>query len=148
VEKSTGEFSIGAGYATGASATSSGGFSVEGSVTERNFLGRGQFIRFAAAGGANSRDFTFSFTEPYFLGRRISAGFDLFRNTRTFENADDDEIYDREVTGGTVRFGLPITEALSTQLAYTFSQEKYEYGDDVKDECDTGAILATCSVSP
>ena len=125
VEKSTGEFSIGAGYTTGATSSSSGGFALEGSITERNFLGRGQFVRFAASGGEDSRDFTFSFTEPYFLGRRMSAGFDIFRNTRKFENSDNDNIYEREVTGGTIRFGLPITEALTAQLAYNLTQEEY-----------------------
>lgn len=130
VEKSTGEFSIGAGYATGASSSSNGGFSVEGSVTERNFLGRGQFIRVAAAGGKDSRDYTFSFTEPYFLGRRIAAGFDVFRNTRSVDNSDGKNIYDREATGATVRFGLPITEALTAQLAYNYSQEEYTKGSD------------------
>ncbi|WP_265518432.1 outer membrane protein assembly factor BamA [Nitratireductor luteus] len=130
VEKSTGEFSIGAGYATGASSSSNGGFSVEGSVTERNFLGRGQFIRVSAAGGEDSRDYTFSFTEPYFLGRRIAAGFDVFRNTRSVENSGGANIYDREATGATVRFGLPITEALTTQLAYNYVQEEYTRGDD------------------
>ena len=65
VEKSTGEFSIGGGYTTGGETA---GPSVEGSITERNFLGRGQFIRFSAGGGQNSRDFMLSFTEPYFLG--------------------------------------------------------------------------------
>ncbi|WEX07044.1 outer membrane protein assembly factor BamA [Chelativorans sp. AA-79] len=133
VEKSTGEFSIGAGYTTSASSGSSGGFSVEGSISERNFLGRGQFIRFSAAGGEDSRDYTFSFTEPYFLGRRIAAGFDIFRNTRTFENSDGDNIYDREVTGGTIRFGLPITEALTAQFAYNLSQEEYDRGDATED---------------
>ena len=133
VEKSTGEFSIGAGYTTSASSGSSGGFSLEGSVTERNFLGRGQFIRFAAAGGEKSRDYTFSFTEPYFLGRRIAAGFDVFRNTRTFENSDGDDVYDREVTGGTVRFGLPITEALTAQLAYNLTHEDYNRGGATED---------------
>ena len=59
-----------------------------------------------------------SFTEPYFLGRRISAGFDIFRQTRTYDK------YESELTGATVRFGLPITEALSTQLAYNYSQEE------------------------
>lgn len=125
VEKPTGEFSIGAGYTTGASSSSGGGFSVEGSVTERNFLGRGQFVRVAAAAGEDSRDYSLSFTEPYFLGRRIAAGFDIFRNTRTLSNNDSDDIYDRELNGGTIRFGLPITEALSTRLAYNFTQEEY-----------------------
>ena len=120
IEKSTGELSIGGGYTTGNSATS--GFSVEGSIAERNFLGRGQSIRVAVAGGENSRDYTISFTEPYFLGRRISAGFDIYRQTREYNQG-----YDSELTGGTVRFGLPITEALSTQFAYNLTQEKYVY---------------------
>ncbi|MDZ5696409.1 outer membrane protein assembly factor BamA [Chelativorans sp. M5D2P16] len=132
VEKATGEFSIGAGYTTGGTTSSDGGFSLEGSITERNFLGRGQFIRLAAAGGEHSRDFTFSFTEPYFLGRRIAAGFDIFRNTRTFSNSDNNDIYDREATGGTIRFGLPITDALTAQLAYNYSQEEYERVGDAE----------------
>ncbi|MBX4421131.1 BamA/TamA family outer membrane protein, partial [Mycobacterium tuberculosis] len=77
VEKSTGEFSIGGGYTTGGE---SPGPTVEGSITERNFLGRGQYIRIAAGGGLNNnRTYSLSFTEPYFLGQRISAGFDLFK---------------------------------------------------------------------
>ena len=121
VEKSTGEFSIGAGYTTGGETP---GPSVEGSITERNFLGRGQYIRLSAGGGQNARDFMFSFTEPYFLGSRIAAGFDIYRQTRTFTN------YESEMNGGTVRFGLPITETLSTQLAYNLTQEKYKFRDD------------------
>lgn len=124
VEKSTGEFSIGGGYTTGGDAASRG-FSVEGSITERNFLGRGQFIRVAAGGGQNSRDYSFSFTEPYFLGQRISAGFDVYRNTRTFTDAR----YNSETTGGTIRFGLPITQALTANIAYNLVQERYSYRD-------------------
>jgi outer membrane protein insertion porin family len=121
VEKSTGEFSIGAGYSTGGDTP---GASVQGSVSERNFLGRGQFIRFSAGGGKNSRDYSFSFTEPYFLGHRISAGFDIFKSTRDYDD------YDSESTGATIRFGLPITDNITTQLAYNISQEKYELDDD------------------
>ncbi|KQZ16709.1 outer membrane protein assembly factor BamA [Mesorhizobium sp. Root552] len=127
VEKSTGEFSIGAGYSTGGE---SPGPSVQGSVTERNFLGRGQFIRFSAGGGKHSRDYSFSFTEPYFLGRRIAAGFDISKSTRNFDNQ-----YDSETTAGTVRFGLPITENISTQLAYNLSQEEYSYDEDCAAPC-------------
>jgi outer membrane protein insertion porin family len=125
VEKSTGEFSIGAGYSTGGDTP---GASVQGSVTERNFLGRGQYIRLSAGGGKDSRDFMVSFTEPYFLGRRIAAGFDVFKSTREYKR------YDSEVTGATVRFGLPITENITTQLAYNYSQEKYKYRDSCVDD--------------
>ncbi|CDX18005.1 Outer membrane protein assembly factor BamA [Mesorhizobium sp. ORS 3324] len=116
VEKSTGEFSIGAGYSTGGDTP---GPSIEGSITERNFLGRGQYIKLSAGGGRHSRDYAISFTEPYFLGRRIAAGFDIYRSTREYSH------YDTNVTGGTIRFGLPITDSISTQLAYNISQEKY-----------------------
>ncbi|QIA23467.1 outer membrane protein assembly factor BamA [Mesorhizobium sp. AA22] len=131
VEKSTGEFSIGAGYSTGGDTS---GPSVEGSITERNFLGRGQFIKLSAGGGKNSRDYSFSFTEPYFLGRRIAAGFDIFNRTREYDD------YKSETLGATVRFGLPITDNISTQLAYNISQEKYKLDDD----CDP---LAGCDIS-
>lgn len=128
VEKATGEFSIGAGYSTGQNTrSSSGGFTVEGSIAERNFLGRGQFIRVSGGGGENSRDYGLSFTEPYFLGRRISAGFDIYRQTREYD------YYDSELTGATIRFGLPITEELSTQLAYNYASEEYAFSDS----CDT-----------
>ncbi len=123
VEKSTGEFSIGAGYTLGQGIDGSSGVTVEGAITERNFLGRGQRIRVSASGGKNARDFAVSFTEPYFLGQRISAGFDVYRQNREFQR------YEREVTGGSIRFGLPITETFSTQLAYNLSRETYSLKD-------------------
>lgn len=136
VEKSTGEFNIGAGYTTGGETA---GPSIDGGISERNFLGRGQFIKFSAGGGQNSRDFMLSFTEPYFLGRRIAAGFDIYRSTRNYSN------YDSQSTGATVRFGLPITQSLSTQLSYNISQEEYDYDED----CLTNDVLdpSKCNVS-
>lgn len=133
VEKSTGEFSIGGGYSTGGQ---SPGFSVEGSVSERNFLGRGQFIRVSAGGGEDTRNYSLSFTEPYFLGRRIAAGFDVFRQTQVYTN------YETQLTGATVRFGLPITENLTTTLAYNLTSEEYDYDRS----CVPG--VGTCIISP
>jgi outer membrane protein insertion porin family len=123
VEKSTGQFTIGAGYSTGGETP---GPSLSGGISERNFLGRGQYISISAGGGKHSRDYSFSFTEPYFLGRRIAAGFDVYRSTREYDD------YDSQSTGATIRFGLPITDNISTQLAYNISQEKYEYDDSCK----------------
>lgn len=136
-EKATGEFSIGAGYSTGGEDQ---GPQLEGSIAERNFLGRGQFIRFSAGAGEDSRSYQLSFTEPYFLGRRIAAGFDVFHQTNRFTN------YESETTGGTIRFGLPITEYLSTTVAYHLSQEKY----NLRSGCDAngdGIPNATCAVA-
>ena len=129
VDKSTGDFSVGAGYSTGGDTA---GPTMEGAITERNFLGRGQYIRFSAGGGENSQDYRLSFTEPYFLGRRIAAGFDIYRRTANYDD------YDSDTTGGTIRFGLPITEELSTQIAYNLSSEEYTFDDG----CEASLVLS------
>ncbi|GGD89384.1 hypothetical protein GCM10011390_05240 [Aureimonas endophytica] len=118
-EKSTGEFSIGGGYTTGGE---SDGPVAEIGVTERNFLGRGQFIKVSAGFGTDTRSYQLSFTEPYFLGRRLAAGFDIYTTKNTSES------YDVERTGGDVRLAAPITTELTGQVAYNFKSEKF--GDD------------------
>ena len=145
VEKSTGEFSIGGGYTTGGE---SPGAQVEAAITERNFLGRGQYIRISAGAGQDDmRNYGLSFTEPYFLGYRLSAGFDVFR--RTYRVNDD---YDVEQTGGTIRFGLPITDNFSAGIAYNLVQEKYDLFRTVNGEPDSSyyapALLEAAEHSP
>ncbi|MCQ0986866.1 outer membrane protein assembly factor BamA [Jiella marina] len=120
VEKATGEFSIGGGYTT--SGDSSGPVAEIG-IQERNFLGRGQFIKVTAGFGTDSRNYQLSFTEPYFLGQRLAAGFDVYYST---SETDD---YDVTRVGGDLRLAAPITENLTAQVAYNYKQE--EFGDGV-----------------
>ncbi|GGF84104.1 outer membrane protein assembly factor BamA [Rhizobium wenxiniae] len=124
-DQSTGSFGIGAGYSAGGD-----GFILEASVEEKNFLGRGQYVRIAAGGGLNdSRTYTLSFTEPYFLGYRLAAGFDVFRS----ETSSNDN-YDYTETGFTLRVTAPITEDLATTFRYTYKQIEYESsGSDYAD---------------
>lgn len=109
-DKATGSFSIAGGYST------SDGVIGEVSLSESNFLGRGQFVRIAGTMGQRAQGVDFSFTEPYFLGRRIAAGIDLFSkyndNTRT-------GYFESRVTGGQVRFTFPITEEFSITPRYS-----------------------------
>lgn len=118
VEQSTGDFSFGVGYST------TSGVTLELSVTERNFLGRGQYVRAAVGGGLDeNRTFDFSFTEPYFLGRRLAAGFDLYRR----ESGDsDDNAYTTIATGGALRIVAPITNDLDFGLSYGLDVSEYE----------------------
>ena len=115
-DQSTGSFGIGAGYETG----NDGGFKLEASIEEKNFLGRGQYIRIAAGGGKNSRDYSLSFTEPYFLGYRLAAGFDIFKN----EDKSED-YYNVNSQGFTLRVTAPITEDLSTTFKYNYTKLDY-----------------------
>lgn len=118
VEQSTGDFSFGVGYST------TSGVTLELSVTERNFLGRGQYVRAAVGGGLDeNRTFDFSFTEPYFLGRRLAAGFDLYR--RESGNSDDNA-YTTIATGGALRIVAPITNDLNFGLSYGLDVSEYD----------------------
>src|SRR5690606_33398583 len=71
-EQSTGSLSFGAGYST------SEGVIGDISISERNLLGKGQFLRLRLAGSAERLQADISFTEPRFLDRNLAAGFDLF----------------------------------------------------------------------
>ncbi|MEZ5839616.1 MAG: outer membrane protein assembly factor BamA [Hyphomicrobiales bacterium] len=115
VEKATGELSFGVGYSTG------DGVIGDVRLSERNFLGRGQYVKLQVGGGENKRTIDFSFTEPYFLGQRISAGFDAYRR---ISESSSTYSYDSETTGGGIRFGFPITDHLGLQVNYQiFRQE-------------------------
>ncbi len=115
-DQPTGSFGVGAGYSAGGD-----GLILEASVEEKNFLGRGQFIRVAAGGGfENSQTYNLSFTEPYFLGYRLAAGFDIYKS-RTGSNAN----YDYAEQGATLRITAPITENLGTTFRYNYKELEY-----------------------
>ena len=109
-DKATGSFSISGGYST------SDGIIGEVALSESNFLGRGQFVRIAGTLGENTQGIDFSFTEPYFLDRRIAAGFDLFSK---YNDNYSTGRYSSRVTGGQVRFSFPITEEFSVTPRYS-----------------------------
>jgi len=122
-DQSTGSFAISGGYST------ADGFIGEVSVTETNFLGRGQFVRLAGQLGQRAHGIDFSFTEPYFLGYRMSAGIDLFSK---FSDQTRYSRYENRMTGGTLRLGLPITEEFSVTARYSLYQQSLDIPNDIK----------------
>ena len=114
-DQPTGEFSVSGGY------SSADGFIGEVSISEKNFLGRGQYVRLSGQLGENVQGVDFSFTEPYFLDYRVAAGFDLFWKSTS---ATSYSPYDTETAGGTLRVALPLTDELTLGLRYTLSQKE------------------------
>jgi len=106
-ETSTGEYGASAGYST------VDGVLGEVSLTERNFLGRGQFLRAAIGASESGRTFDFSFTEPRFMGLKVSAGLDAYHR---INDETDRSFYGSTATGGQIRFGMPIIENLNASL--------------------------------
>lgn len=113
-EQSTGEVSFGVGYAT------NDGILGDVSISERNFLGRGQLVRAVVGAGQRTRNVDLSFTEPYFLDRRLSFGTDFFYRRNLLSNTNS---FNQEILGGGLRAGLQLNEELSAQVRYRgFSQ--------------------------
>ncbi|ODT71697.1 MAG: outer membrane protein assembly factor BamA [Pelagibacterium sp. SCN 63-23] len=120
VEKSTGEYGATAGYST------QDGILGELSLTERNFLGRGQYLRAAVGASQSGRTFDFSFTEPRFMGLKVAAGIDAYRRITDETSAS---FYGSETTGGQVRFGVPLTSALSANVFAGYDYKVIRDGD-------------------
>ncbi|WP_332714562.1 outer membrane protein assembly factor BamA [Pelagibacterium mangrovi] len=124
VERSTGDYGVGAGYST------RDGIFGEISLTERNFLGRGQYLRAAIGRSENGETYDFSFTEPRFMGLRVSAGVDLYRRV-TGESSNF--TYSTETTGGRLRFGIPVAEDLTLSTRVGLEQVTFSNTGDAPD---------------
>jgi outer membrane protein insertion porin family len=115
LEQSTGELSFGAGYST------SEGVIGDITITERNLLGRGQFLRLRLSGSEQRRQIDLSFTEPRFLDRNLAAGFDLWDK---YTLVSTYQAFASRSTGGSLRLGFPIAENLWLVNSYTLSNNE------------------------
>ena len=130
VEQSTGELSFGAGYST------SEGVIGDVSITERNLLGKGQFLRLRLAGSAERLQVDLSFTEPRFLDRNMAAGFDVFHKD---VNMSQVSAFRSMTTGGSLRLAFPLSENLWLTNSYTISRgEIYDVNQAYRLEGDPG----------
>jgi len=112
-EQPTGSFVFGIAYG------GSGGVTGTVSLSEKNFLGRGQFLKAALGGGPSNRDIALTFAEPQFLDRDLRAGIDIFRQTTTRQNAG----YDTALLGISPSLAFPISENGRLSLKYRWSSD-------------------------
>jgi outer membrane protein insertion porin family len=115
-ERQTGQFMFGAAYSA---ETSVSGFI---QVQESNFQGKGQTVGVTWQFGSRRRYVDLSFTEPWFLGRPLLFGADVF--DRYQYNYDD--FYESRVRGFSLRTGarIPGTRYSRVGLRYELSQQR------------------------
>ena len=114
-ETSTGELSFGAGYSTNEGVIGDIG------ITERNLLGNGQFLRLKFSGSLSRAQVDLSFTEPRFLDRNLSAGFDLYH--KELDETSQSGFKQRK-SGGQLRLGFPLAENLWMQTQYGLARDE------------------------
>lgn len=110
-EKSTGQFSIGAGY------SSSDGIIGQASIQQNNFLGLGLKGTLAASMGGKTQLYNMGLSDPYFLDTNWTLGFDVYRSEREYED------YSRRVTGADIKGGYRFSDELSTFWMYKFEKK-------------------------
>jgi outer membrane protein insertion porin family len=111
-EKNTGNLTMGAGFSSvdsvvGFVEVSQGNFDL---FNPPNFTGGGQKFRLRVQLGTERQDYELAFTEPWFLGRKLQLGVDLYRHDLAFQSLDS--LYTEVQTGGRVA----LTKALGSDF--------------------------------
>ncbi len=114
-EKSTGSLSFGVGWSTIA------GPLAQASVREANLLGTGQSLGVSAGIGTQLTNYDLSFTNPYFMNRKLAAGFDIFDTSRMLQTESG---FDSSTIGLDLRTGYSLSEHLSQSLRYMIKQDR------------------------
>jgi outer membrane protein insertion porin family len=111
-ERNTGQISASVGY------SSLENLLLQGQVKWSNLLGRGQELSMSVNSSSRRMDYSLSFNEPAIFDREVSAGFDTYNNTFTYD------AYESKTTGGSVKTGKSLGEYLYARMGYRFEQNE------------------------
>ena len=112
-EKPTGSFGIGAGY------NSSDGTVATFNINERNFLGKGQTLKFDLSTSKIEKQTVLGFEDPSFLGRNLFAGISFGQTTLTPSSVSlkTDKLYFAP------KVGFPLSRDSNLSIKYSFDKE-------------------------
>ena len=115
-EKRTGSFNFGVGFSTidslvGFAEIQQTNFDLFGWP---NFVGGGQRLRIRGQYGIERADAVISFTEPWFLGQKLSLGTELFYREASFLSP----LYKQSNYGGAIQLRKPFTEFIAANVEY------------------------------
>ena len=130
-EQSTGTFSIGVGV------SSTDNFIADVSVEQRNWLGRGEAVRFRVQASQRTRQVDLRYTKPRFLDRNLTAGGSIFYNR--IDNTARIRGQDlglggfvQEQIGFGVNTGFQISEYGQAGISYLFTRSDVDFGRDAR----------------
>ena len=113
-EKNTGEASIGAGYSSETKAAITFG------ITEQNFLGKGQQLKFQGNIGDETSTYDISFAEPYLYGKDLYIRGDLYSSL----NDSSSVKYETETIGFGIELGFPLASDKRLNTKYQLYSDK------------------------
>jgi outer membrane protein insertion porin family len=102
------------------------GFFVQGQFNTRNFLGRGNSLGVSLQIGRRTDLYTLSYSEPYFLDRRIMLGGSIFKTALDYSDAGGSS-YQRETQGFTISMGLGVGPFSSVSGILAFQDDYSRY---------------------
>ncbi|ADE11876.1 outer membrane protein assembly factor BamA [Sideroxydans lithotrophicus] len=114
-ERSTGNFSIGAGYSSLEKLTLMAG------VTQSNVFGTGNSLSTQINTSKLNQVYSVSYTNPYYTDDGISRGFDVYKR-RTNATQITVSQYTSDTYGAGVRYGVPITDDQMFHYGLSFEQ--------------------------
>jgi len=121
-EKSTGELQLSGGY------SSLEKFILAASITQRNFMGKGQEVGAGVNWSRYSRSVNLSFTEPYLFDKNVLLGGEVYRREynsyRQTSTDNRSETYSQTTTGAGLRLGFPVNEFMSLGTRYSIANDK------------------------
>ncbi|MCK4510505.1 BamA/TamA family outer membrane protein, partial [bacterium] len=141
-ERQTGRAGVGVSH------TSERGITGFIELTEGNLFGNGHYLDLKWEFGKENSEVVLGFTEPWFMNRRLSVGFDLFdtNDKRSYSGFSDDFFRDtfddyaeiapsdtsnrtytieRERRGGDIRVGMPLMGSRYTMIYTKYTLEQF-----------------------
>lgn len=103
-ERPTGAIMFGAGY------SDRQGLILNGSISQNNIFGTGNFFSLDVNTGAINKTYAASFTNPYFTVNGVSLGFDVYKRDLDTRPLSRVGTFKTETVGAGFRIGIPIAE--------------------------------------
>ncbi len=137
-EQPTGSLSFGATYGV------SSGLGGNISLSESNFLGRGQYVALNFSTASSSADTLITFIEPMLLGRDLKFKFNAFQKVSENDYAN----YSTDRTGLSVGLDFPLSRASRLEVRYAASRDElYDVSTDsspiLQNEETAGALISS-----